>query len=64
MCIADIFDALISSDRPYKNRMPLSKAFEILRREADEGKINKDILDLIIENDIYKTILDDKNTPK
>ncbi|OHD20052.1 MAG: hypothetical protein A2Y34_08080 [Spirochaetes bacterium GWC1_27_15] len=59
MCIADIFDALISSDRPYKSRMSLEKAIGILEDEADTGKINKDILDLILQNEIYKLIIEE-----
>ncbi len=58
MCIADIFDALISSDRPYKTRMPIEKAFAILKEEAATGKINKDILELMIESEIYKIIIE------
>ncbi|HOV13225.1 MAG TPA: HD domain-containing phosphohydrolase [Spirochaetota bacterium] len=60
MCIADIFDALISSDRPYKTRMPVTKALDILGREADEGKINKDIFDFMLENSIYEVIMESK----
>jgi HD-GYP domain-containing protein (c-di-GMP phosphodiesterase class II) len=58
MGIADIFDALTSSDRPYKVRMPLDKAISILYQEAREGKINIDIVDLMVDNEIYKIILD------
>ncbi len=58
MCIADIFDALISSDRPYKTRMPIEKALAILEEEANAGKINKDILELMIDNELYKIILE------
>ncbi|MBP5450318.1 MAG: HD domain-containing protein, partial [Spirochaetales bacterium] len=59
MCIADIFDALTANDRPYKNRMPTERALMILKMEAQQGKINKDILDLMINSMIYQIILDD-----
>ncbi|MEA3428345.1 MAG: HD domain-containing phosphohydrolase, partial [Thermodesulfobacteriota bacterium] len=43
MCIADIFDALTSS-RPYRGAMSREEAFEILNKEADEGKLDKKII--------------------
>ncbi|MCD6486049.1 MAG: response regulator [Syntrophobacterales bacterium] len=43
MCIADIFDALTSS-RPYRGAMSRKEAFEILNKEADEGKLDKEIV--------------------
>ena len=58
MCIADIFDALTSSDRPYKQKMPIERALQILKAEASQGKINKDILQLMIDSMIYHLILD------
>ena len=60
MCIADIFDALTANDRPYKHRMPTERALQILKMEARQGKINKDILDLMINSMIYQIILDDE----
>lgn len=59
MCIVDIFDALTSSDRPYKNRISIDKALDILKKEATDKKINKDILDLMIESKIYEIILEE-----
>lgn len=58
MCIADIFDALIASDRPYKTKMSIEKALSILQEEADQGKINQSILDLFIEDEIYNLIVE------
>ena len=46
MSIADIYDALTAADRPYKKAMPHEKAVDILCKEADAGKIDKDILDV------------------
>ena len=48
LAVADIYDAL-TSDRPYRKAMPKEKALEILRQEADEGKLDKQILDCLIE---------------
>ena len=43
MAVVDIFDALIT-DRPYRKAMPREKALGILRKEAAEGKLDKDVV--------------------
>ena len=44
LTIIDVYDALTAEDRPYKPPMPTEKAFGILDSMAEEGKIDKDIL--------------------
>ena len=39
LTIADIYDALTASDRPYKKPMPMEKAISILKSMAAEGKL-------------------------
>ncbi|MBO5293379.1 MAG: HD domain-containing protein [Lachnospiraceae bacterium] len=39
LTVVDIYDAMTSADRPYKEPMPKEKAFSILRSMAGEGKI-------------------------
>ena len=56
MTIADIFDALTASDRPYKKAMPASKALEILETEADRKLIDKDLVNIFIESRIYEQV--------
>lgn len=41
LAVADICDALLATDRPYKKPMPKEKAFEILKNMAKEGKIEE-----------------------
>ena len=36
MAIADIFDALTASDRPYKKAVPVEKALDILESEVKD----------------------------
>jgi len=48
MTVVDIYDALIT-DRPYRKGMPREKALDILRQEESEGKLNKDVVDCLIE---------------
>jgi putative two-component system response regulator len=43
MAVVDIFDALITG-RPYRKSMPRRKALEILRKDAEEGKLDLEIV--------------------
>ena len=45
LTIIDVYDALTAEDRPYKPSMPPEKAFLILREMAENGKIDRDILE-------------------
>jgi HD-GYP domain-containing protein (c-di-GMP phosphodiesterase class II) len=40
VAVADIFDALVDSDRPYKDGLSLERAFSILTDEATIGRLN------------------------
>lgn len=39
LAVADIYDALVATDRPYKRPMPQDHAFFILHSMAEEGKL-------------------------
>ena len=54
MAIADIFEALSASDRPYKEAKSVSQALKIMVFMAKEGHIDKDILIFFIKQGIYK----------
>lgn len=54
MCIADIFDALNSPDRPYKKATPLERTLQILQEEAKAGKLDADIVDMFIRRKLYQ----------
>jgi HD-GYP domain-containing protein (c-di-GMP phosphodiesterase class II) len=56
MTIADIYDALIASDRPYKPRLPLDRALAILRQEAATGKIDSNLLALFEQRQVYSVL--------
>lgn len=61
MCIADIYDALSSTDRPYKKAVPLDKTLDILRQEVKAGKLDGDIVELFIRKKLYhRPSLDDE----
>ena len=44
MTIADIFDALTATDRPYKRAVPVERALDILHLEAREGMLDLELL--------------------
>ena len=44
LAVADICDALLATDRPYKKPLPREKAFEILYDMAEFGRIDKKIV--------------------
>jgi len=46
MTIADIFDALTASDRPYKAAMSVERALDVLAQERQAGTIDPSLLDL------------------
>ncbi len=57
MTIADIFDALTASDRPYKRAVPVDKALDIIAMEVRAEKCDKDLFELFIESKIYQSVL-------
>ncbi len=53
--LADIFDALTEADRPYKPAMPVDAALGILRAEATAGRLDADLVEIMIESRAYDT---------
>ncbi|MFY7804635.1 MAG: HD-GYP domain-containing protein [Limnoraphis robusta] len=56
MAIADIYDALTAGDKPYKHALPTVTALKILRKEADQNKVNPEILELFEKRQVYQVI--------
>ncbi|NES96885.1 MAG: GAF domain-containing protein [Desertifilum sp. SIO1I2] len=56
MSIADIYDALTASDRPYKRRLPVDVVLNVLRAEASKNKINTDLVELFEQRQVYKVL--------
>lgn len=54
MTISDIFDALVAWDRPYKKAVPVPKALDILNDEANQGKLDKELLQVFIEAKVFE----------
>ena len=57
MTIADIFDALTASDRPYKKAVPIDRALGILESEVKSGKCDADLFRIFVEGEVYKKVL-------
>ncbi|MDD2829468.1 MAG: MBL fold metallo-hydrolase [Sulfuricurvum sp.] len=53
LAIADIFEALSASDRPYKKAKKLSEVMEILYQMAKENDIDRDIFRFFYESGLY-----------
>ena len=48
MSIADIYDALTASDRPYKKAMPSQKALDILESDVKRGALDADLFGVFV----------------
>jgi hypothetical protein len=57
LTIADIFDALTASDRPYKAAVPLATSLAILQGEAKAGKVDAALVAVFIEAELWKKVL-------
>ncbi len=57
MTIADIFDALTASDRPYKKAVPVDRALGILDGEVKAGKCDPTLFQVFVETEVYKKVL-------
>jgi HD-GYP domain-containing protein (c-di-GMP phosphodiesterase class II) len=56
MTIADIYDALTASDRPYKKAMPAEKALDVLGDEARRGQIDAPLLGVFVEAGVWRAL--------
>jgi HD-GYP domain-containing protein (c-di-GMP phosphodiesterase class II) len=53
MAIADIFEALTASDRPYKKGKKLSECLKIMGFMKKDNHIDPDLFDIFIKNRVY-----------
>ena len=53
MVIADIFEALTASDRPYKKSKTLSESLRILSFMRNDNHIDPDLFDLFLSSGVY-----------
>jgi HD-GYP domain-containing protein (c-di-GMP phosphodiesterase class II) len=53
MGIADIFEALSASDRPYKTGKPLTECLRILGFMKKDNHVDPDIFDVFVKDQVY-----------
>jgi HD-GYP domain-containing protein (c-di-GMP phosphodiesterase class II) len=53
IAIADLYEALTASDRPYKKGKTLSESLRIMGFMAKDGDIDKDLLDLLLDSSLF-----------
>jgi HD-GYP domain-containing protein (c-di-GMP phosphodiesterase class II) len=56
MTIADIFDALTASDRPYKRAVPIPRALDILAEEVKDGMLDAELFRLFHEAKVFEAL--------
>lgn len=56
MAVADVFDSLTASDRPYKPAIPLERALQILQAMADEGDLDPEVVKLFKDTKIWEKL--------
>lgn len=54
MAIADIFEALTSSDRPYKPPMKISQSLSILQKMKQQNHIDPDLYELFVKSRVWE----------
>lgn len=59
LTIADMFDALTESDRPYKPAVSTERALDILRADAASGILDANLVALLVESQAYRKIVDE-----
>lgn len=58
MGIADIFEALTSASRPYKDAKTLSESLGIMRKMGEGGHIDPDIFEVFLRSGVYQEYAD------
>jgi HD-GYP domain-containing protein (c-di-GMP phosphodiesterase class II) len=63
MGIADIFEALTASDRPYKPGMKLSQAMGIMAKFKLNGHIDPDLFEVFVRQGVYRATPSSSSIP-
>lgn len=58
LALADIFEALSASDRPYKKAKPREIVLKIMGSMVEESHLDKDIFELFVDRELY-TVLEE-----
>jgi HD-GYP domain-containing protein (c-di-GMP phosphodiesterase class II) len=58
LAIADVFEALTASDRPYKPAASLSQAIGVLAAMRDDGHVDPDLFELFLTSGAFRRYAD------
>jgi HD-GYP domain-containing protein (c-di-GMP phosphodiesterase class II) len=58
MTIADIYDALTASNRPYKDRLPAERALDILADETRAGMLDEELFQMFRDAHVFERASD------
>ena len=64
MAVADIFEALTASDRPYKPGKKLSECLQIMVGMKKDNHIDPDIFDIFVKNKVYMDYAEEFLSPE
>ncbi|MEP4484251.1 MAG: HD domain-containing phosphohydrolase [Halioglobus sp.] len=53
LAVADVFEALTASDRPYKKAKPISVAIDILHKMVEDEHLDRDCFELFVSEGVY-----------
>lgn len=56
LAIADVFDALTATDRPYKPAIPIDKSIEILEEDATKGGLDPELVAIFKNERAYERL--------
>ena len=57
MAVADVYDALVAADRPYKAAVTVAKSLQILEDETKAGLLDAEVFRLFLDARIYELTL-------
>ena len=64
IAVADIFEALTASDRPYKDAKKLSQALKIMAFMVKDEHLDHDVFDLFLTKGVYQSYADEYLKPE
>lgn len=64
LAIADIYEALVANDRPYKDPMPLSQAMDILGGMVKRGNLDGELMKIFLQSGDYLKYAEEHLNPE
>jgi hypothetical protein len=64
IAVADVFEALTSTDRPYKKAKTLKEAIKIMSFMAKEGHLDQDVFELFLTSGVYQRFAESYMLPE